>query len=246
MEIDWWTLGLQAVNFAVLVWLLKRFLYAPVRQVIEDRRAQASAALEAADAARKAAEDERDSLAADRAKVAAERAGILTAARDAAAEERKAMLARARDEADALLKTGREVLAEDRRAAIEDTQAELADLAQSLARHILSGAQEGGLLAKVAAELAALPYEEQRRLKADLAAPGAALGVVTAQALPEAEQAAWRKTLGETFNGARVDFGIDPGILGGAELRFPHSALKLSWAAQLAKAREAIEGDERI
>lgn len=246
MQIDWWTLGLQAVNFAVLVWLLRRFLYAPIRQVIEDRRAQAGAALAAAEEARKAAEAERAGLAADRADVAAERVGILNAARDAAAEERKAMLARAKDEADALIRTGREVLAEDRRVAIEGAQTELADLAETLARSILEEAQEGGLLDHVAAQLTALPAEERRRLLADLKAPKAEIQVVTAEPLAAPDEAAWRDRLEAEFNGARLGFDTDPAILGGAELHFPHSSLKLSWAAKLANAREAIEGDERI
>ncbi|MCP9468928.1 MAG: F0F1 ATP synthase subunit delta [Nitrospira sp.] len=39
MELDWSTFGLQVLNFLVLVWLLKRFLYKPVFTVIADRRA---------------------------------------------------------------------------------------------------------------------------------------------------------------------------------------------------------------
>ena len=30
MQLDWWTIGLQTVNFTVLIWLLNRFLYKPV------------------------------------------------------------------------------------------------------------------------------------------------------------------------------------------------------------------------
>ena len=39
MEIDWWTLAIQTVNFLVVVWLLSRFLYRPVRRMIEAREA---------------------------------------------------------------------------------------------------------------------------------------------------------------------------------------------------------------
>ncbi|PPC85052.1 MAG: ATPase, partial [Methylocystis sp.] len=40
MRFDWWTLGLQTVNFAVLVWLLHRLLYRPVLRMIDARRAE--------------------------------------------------------------------------------------------------------------------------------------------------------------------------------------------------------------
>ncbi len=40
MEFDWTTFILEIVNFLVLVWILKRFLYRPVLDVIARRRAQ--------------------------------------------------------------------------------------------------------------------------------------------------------------------------------------------------------------
>jgi F-type H+-transporting ATPase subunit b len=56
MEIDWWTLALQTVNFLVVVWLLSRFLYRPVRRMIEAREAADRAAAE--DAQKKTEEAE--------------------------------------------------------------------------------------------------------------------------------------------------------------------------------------------
>ena len=38
MELDWTTFSLEVINFLILVWLLKRFLYQPVLNVIEQRR----------------------------------------------------------------------------------------------------------------------------------------------------------------------------------------------------------------
>ena len=46
MKIDWWTLGLQAVNVLILVWLLSRFLFKPVAAIIAERQ-QAATRLEA-------------------------------------------------------------------------------------------------------------------------------------------------------------------------------------------------------
>ncbi|MDH3595529.1 MAG: hypothetical protein OEM93_11835, partial [Rhodospirillales bacterium] len=42
----------------------------------------------------------------------------------------------------------------------------------------------------------------------------------------------------------KTDFATDPEILGGAELRFPHAVLKLTWADQLQKAKDLLQGDE--
>ena len=37
MLIDWFTVGAQAVNFLILVWLMKRFLYKPILDAIDAR-----------------------------------------------------------------------------------------------------------------------------------------------------------------------------------------------------------------
>ena len=39
MELDWTTFLLEIVNFLILVWILKRFLYKPVMTIIDQRRA---------------------------------------------------------------------------------------------------------------------------------------------------------------------------------------------------------------
>lgn len=41
MRIDWSTLALQTVNVVVLVWLLSRFLFRPVSDIIAKRQAAA-------------------------------------------------------------------------------------------------------------------------------------------------------------------------------------------------------------
>ena len=38
MQIDWTTLVLEIINFLVLVWILKRFLYRPVMEAIAARQ----------------------------------------------------------------------------------------------------------------------------------------------------------------------------------------------------------------
>ena len=54
MTLDWWTLGIQAVNVTVLIWLLGRFFWRPMAAIIAERRAVAERSL--ADAQRARAE----------------------------------------------------------------------------------------------------------------------------------------------------------------------------------------------
>ncbi|HHJ37961.1 MAG: hypothetical protein AXA67_12440 [Methylothermaceae bacteria B42] len=56
MEINWSTFVLEIINFLVLVWLLKRFLYLPVKQTIERRQQAIEARLTEADRLKQEAE----------------------------------------------------------------------------------------------------------------------------------------------------------------------------------------------
>ena len=52
MQIDWWTLGLQTINVLILVWILSRFLFRPVADIVASARRRRKAAGRCAEAAR--------------------------------------------------------------------------------------------------------------------------------------------------------------------------------------------------
>ena len=60
MLIDWFTVGAQALNFLVLVWVLKHFLYKPILDAIAAREKGIAAKLADADAKTKEAQKQRD------------------------------------------------------------------------------------------------------------------------------------------------------------------------------------------
>lgn len=96
MQIDWLTVGAQWINFLILMWLLRRFLYRPIVQAM-DKRQQAIAARTAeaeskSGQAEQLARDYRGKLA----ELEAQRAELLAAAREAADTERAKLIAQAR------------------------------------------------------------------------------------------------------------------------------------------------------
>lgn len=56
MLIDWFTVGAQIVNFLILIYLLKRFLYKPILRAMDEREQKITGRLQEAAAARKKAE----------------------------------------------------------------------------------------------------------------------------------------------------------------------------------------------
>jgi F-type H+-transporting ATPase subunit b len=57
LELNWTTFALEILNFLVLVWLLKRFLYQPVKAVVARRRESITAQLDEAAARQQQAEE---------------------------------------------------------------------------------------------------------------------------------------------------------------------------------------------
>ena len=60
MLIDWFTVGAQVLNFLILVWLMKRFLYRPILRAIDAREKRIAAELADAVAEKASARKERD------------------------------------------------------------------------------------------------------------------------------------------------------------------------------------------
>jgi F-type H+-transporting ATPase subunit b len=102
MLIDWFTVGAQALNFLVLVWLLKRYLYQPVLAAIDAREKQIALVLADATSQRTAAEQERSAWAVKNSSLESEREALLAVARRGAEAEHERLLAQARTESDTL------------------------------------------------------------------------------------------------------------------------------------------------
>src|ERR1700730_887306 len=102
MLIDWFTVGAQMLNFLVLVWLLKRYLYKPILDAIAAREGRIAAELAGAAATRVAAERERAEFQGKSAALDEQREAILAKAADETKLQREGLLAQAHQAADTL------------------------------------------------------------------------------------------------------------------------------------------------
>ena len=158
MTIDWWTLGFQAVNVAILIWILAQFFWRPLSAMIEPRREAASRIL--AEAAAAAAEAVRA-----RAGFAAEREAILAAARTAAEAESATRRAEADRRAGEIEAAARAAMAAEREGAeraFAEPAARLAlEIAGRLAGRLDASAVRAAFLDGLVAAIRALPDEER-------------------------------------------------------------------------------------
>ncbi|HUE86013.1 MAG TPA: hypothetical protein VMO26_08045 [Vicinamibacterales bacterium] len=110
MLIDWFTVGAQALNFVILVWLMKRFLYKPILHAIDAREKRIAAELADADAKKAEAQQERTEFQHKNEEFDQQRATLLSQATDEAKAERQRLLDEAREAAEVLSAKRQETL----------------------------------------------------------------------------------------------------------------------------------------
>src|SRR5665213_1570916 len=113
MLIDWFTVGAQALNFLVLVWVLKHFLYKPILDAIAAREKGVAAKLSDADAKTKEAQKQRDDFEGKNKAFDEQRAALLSKATDEAKTEHDRLFGDARKEADSFRATQAAALKSD-------------------------------------------------------------------------------------------------------------------------------------
>src|SRR5450631_4387883 len=115
MLIDWFTVGAQTLNFLILVWLLKRFLYKPILDAIDAREKRIATELADADAKKAEATKERDEFKQKNDEFEKHRATLLAKATDEVKTQRLTLLDEARKAADQMSARREEALKNDAR-----------------------------------------------------------------------------------------------------------------------------------
>src|SRR5580704_6043927 len=115
MPIDWFTVVAQAINFLILVWLLKRFLYKPILHAIDEREHGIATQLAEAKATQVESQQERDDFQHKNDAFERERAALFQKATGEAKAERQRLLEDARHEADTVRAKRQEALQNEQR-----------------------------------------------------------------------------------------------------------------------------------
>jgi F-type H+-transporting ATPase subunit b len=241
MRIDWWTLGLQAVNGLALIWLLAHFLFRPVVDAIAARQKVAGQLLADTQAAKAAAEAEREKAAAETAHLVEHRSDAFKAAEAEAEAERASLVATAEAEADKLRGAAKAEIEAARRSealAAEDRAARLAiDIANKLLDRLPEEARVTPFIDGIATGLAQLP-EGTRAL---LGAGGAAIRLTAARAVTPHEVEACNKALANVLgHSVLVEVSVDPALIAGIELEAPHAVVRNSFRADLVRLRSEL------
>jgi F-type H+-transporting ATPase subunit b len=248
MKFSWWTFALQAANFLILVWLLQRFLFKPVKAIVARRKEEISRALTEASAEKEGAERLKQEVEAKESGIAAEREKILDEGRAQLSADRQKMLEEARGEAEKIRDQALKRLDEERTAAgdelYERTIALATSLAERLLRELAFPSIEHPFLERVMNYLDQLSADERDKLFSAASAEG--LLVTTAHPLDAPEQTQWRGQLAKRLGtDTGIKFSADPALIAGALITFPHAILRFNWRDSLTTALKEFHADEQ-
>jgi F-type H+-transporting ATPase subunit b len=102
MSIDWFTFIAQLINFLILVWLMKKFLYKPILKTIDEREKRISGQLQEAATLKKEASAELENFQQKNNEFDQHRQELFNSARIEADSERQKLLEQTREEVERL------------------------------------------------------------------------------------------------------------------------------------------------
>jgi len=233
MLIDWFTVGAQIVNFVILVWLMKHFLYKPILNAIDAREKRIASELADANAKKAEAEKERADFENKNKVFDDQRSALLSKATGDAKAEGAQLLDKARKDADNLRDT--------QAAALQNDHAKMGSQITRMATE-----EVFGIARKALSDLATVSLEERmgevftRRvhqmngkdkelLAAALKTSSEPAVVRSAFAMPAEQQAAIQNALNETFSAVvRIRFETTKEAICGIELSA--NGQKVGWS----------------
>jgi F-type H+-transporting ATPase subunit b len=233
MLIDWFTVGAQALNFVILVWLMKRFLYKPILEAIDTREKRIAKEISDADARKAEAQQEHEEFQHKNAEFDKQRASLLDKATNEANAERQRLIDEARKAAEALSLKRQEAL----RSEAHNLHQSISQRAQqevfAIVRKTLQDLATTGLEERLGEVFTRRLREMDGQMKADLAKAlksGAEPAILrSAFDLPENQRAVIQNALNETFSDVvHLRFETSPNLISGIELSA--NGHKLAWS----------------
>ncbi|MGD8758265.1 MAG: F0F1 ATP synthase subunit B, partial [Deltaproteobacteria bacterium] len=120
MLIDWFTVIAQIINFLVLVYLLKRFLYKPIIKAMDERERRISGRLEEAEKREDQARHELERYQKKNKEIDGRRQVLLNQIKEDAEVQRKALIDQARDQVEGVRANWHEALEREKDAFLQD------------------------------------------------------------------------------------------------------------------------------
>ncbi|MGR9085607.1 MAG: F0F1 ATP synthase subunit B family protein [Gammaproteobacteria bacterium] len=168
MQIDWLTVSAQWLNFLILVYLLRRFLYSPIIRAMDRRQQAIQSQMEQARQKTEEAESESSRFRERTQELEQQKAHLLQSAREAADQERIRLVSLARDEVDTMAERWRQEIEREKADFLRQLRRQLSHLIIATSHKALNDLAsmdlEQALLARFLERLQQIPEQDKRLL----------------------------------------------------------------------------------
>lgn len=232
MLIDWFTVFAQVVNFLVLVYLLKRFLYQPILQAIDERENRIATQLQEAAAQQAAADEQHQQFDRLNAALKQHKESLLAAAQSEAEAEQQRLLDEARQAYDELRTRLQDSLVKEQaRLSVElrkQVQQETFSIARKTLADLANVPLEAQIMAVFIEKLQALGTSTIAQLSAALQSANHPLVVRSTFAISAEQQARIAQVVKSLINDkTTLEFQTGKEEVGGIELSA--NGYKIGW-----------------
>ena len=233
MLIDWFTIAAQALNFLILVWLMKRFLYKPILNAIDAREQRIAKELADAEAKKADAQKEREAFNDKNKAFDGQRDALLSQAREEAKAERQRLLDEVRQAADVLHAKRQDAMEREQRSLNDEITRRTREEVFAIARKTLTDLAGTSLEERISEvfrrRLQELDGEAKEVFVGILETSSDPVLVRSAFELPSEQRATIQQALNVTFSAQiPVRFETAPDVISGIELTA--NGRKVAWS----------------
>ena len=233
MLIDWFTVIAQVINFLILVWLLKRFLYRPILDAIDAREKRIAAKIADAGAKENEAQKQREEYQRKNEVFDQQRNAHMIEVLEAAKAERVQLLDAARQESDDLRARLKQALRNEQRSLNEELSSRAREEVFAIARKTLSDLAGTSLEQRMTEifldRLRDLNTAEISEIKSAFEISSDALRIRTAFKLSTQQRVAIETVIAKILGKQKpIEFIIVPDLVSGIEIS--SDGRKIAWS----------------
>lgn len=228
MLIDWFTVGAQIVNFLILIYLLKRFLYKPILKAMAEREKKISDRLQQAAEKREKAQTEAKALAAERQELENKKEQLQAEAKEEIRQWRDEAMEKAKQEAEKVRDSWQESIEKEKEDFVRKMKITLGHQIFKVAARTLQDLADERLEIRLVEKFRQKLHEavgEKDESQQDM---GGELEVQSGFEVSDDQQKYLLSVINDLFPEAAVSFKSDPEY--GFGIRLVGSSRKIEWS----------------
>jgi len=224
MLIDWFTVFAQIINFLILVFLLKRFLYGPIIKAMDRREEKIALRMQEAEQKRNEAEQEVASYREKTGEIDKLREDMLAQAREESEGLKKELVKKAREEVDDLKSGWHQTVLQEKESFLRNIRRLSGEQVYSVARQVLSDMADSELEDRMVDvfiyRIKELGDDTLNKIKKSVRKSDQGISITSSFAIPQNKRQLIIRAMHEYISpGSNIQFEVSQDLICGIEIK---------------------------